>query len=33
MIILKTIDICEECPNFDAETRDFLITWLKDYTL
>ena len=23
MIILKTMDICEECPNFDAETRDF----------
>ena len=23
MIILKTMDICEECPNFDAEVRDF----------
>ena len=23
MIILKTMDICEECPKFDAETRDF----------
>lgn len=23
MIILKTMDICEECPNFDVEMRDF----------
>ena len=30
MIILKTMDICEECPNFDAEVRDFLITQLKN---
>ena len=23
MIILKTMDTCEECPNFDTDTRDF----------
>lgn len=22
MIILKTMDICEECPKFDPEVRD-----------
>lgn len=23
MIILKTMDICEECPKFDPEVRNF----------